>query len=251
MIDNKLGFLVAIFMFFNIYTLRLNAQSDYENVKLDEFNNYAQSLYLSIDESELDYQVFWKALKGYYTLLNEGKIEKRNIITIVDFSKSSTIERMFVVDIQKQKIIFKNYVSHAVKTGKDFAKNFSNRPMSNKSSYGFFVTGKAYRGSKGYSLRINGMEYKINHNVRRRGVVFHVSDYASRDYIKRHGYLGRSHGCLGLPRELYRNIIDTIKDRSCLFVYYPDKHYLNFSKYLNNETFLDYFHKHVMHNEIL
>ena len=44
------------------------------------------------------------ALSGYAELNNEGKITKKDIITIVDFSKPSTEERMFVINLKtKQK----------------------------------------------------------------------------------------------------------------------------------------------------
>ena len=55
--------------------------------------------------------------------------------------------------------IFKNtYVAHGRGSGGEFARSFSNRPESHKSSLGFYVTGRTYSGQHGLSLQINGIE---------------------------------------------------------------------------------------------
>jgi L,D-transpeptidase catalytic domain len=47
------------------------------------------------------------------------------------------------------------------------------------------------------------------------------------------GRLGRSHGCPALRPAIARTVIDTIKDGSLLFAYYPDKRWLRGSRFLN------------------
>ena len=65
-----------------------------------------------------------------------------------------------------------------------------------------------------------------------RAIVMHGADYVSEDFIKNQKRLGRSWGCPAVPRALAEPIINTIKDKNCLFIYYPDDQYLSSSKWL-------------------
>ncbi|MDO9137302.1 MAG: murein L,D-transpeptidase catalytic domain family protein, partial [Lutibacter sp.] len=85
----------------------------------------------------------------------------------------------------------------------------------------FYVTGETYYGKHGYSLRLDGMDKGVNSNARARAIVVHGADYVSEQFAKQNGRLGRSLGCLALSQELTKEVIDTIKDKSCIFVYYP------------------------------
>ncbi|MGB3618823.1 MAG: murein L,D-transpeptidase catalytic domain family protein, partial [Catalinimonas sp.] len=133
------------------------------------------------------------------------------------------------------------YVSHGRNTGGDEAKNFGNDPGSNMSSLGFYVTGETYTGSKGYSLRLDGLEAGYNDNLRKRAVVMHDADYVSEDWIKAYGRIGRSQGCPALPKEVTREVIDTIKDRTVIFAYYDDEKYLKSSTYLDLDQLMERF----------
>ena len=109
---------------------------------------------------------------------------KNNILTIVDFSLSSTQERMWVIDMKNQKVLLKSLVAHGRNSGLEYAKDFSNTNESFKSSLGFYITGETYTGKHGLSLRLDGMEYGINDNARNRAVVVHGADYVSKSFIK-------------------------------------------------------------------
>lgn len=106
------------------------------------------------------------------------------------------------------------------------AQKFSNINSSFMSSLGFYVTGETYEGKHGYSLRLDGVEKGFNDNARERAIVIHGADYANPDFVLATGRLGRSLGCPALPMALHREIIDTIKNGSCLFIYGNDKSYL-------------------------
>ena len=175
------------------------------------------------------------ALNGHFNLTDANKLKKDSILTILDFSKSSNEERMFVIDIKNQQIIHKTLVAHGVNTGGEFASKFSNKPHSNQSSMGFFVTGETYSGKQGFSMRLDGQEY-TNSKVRQRGVVVHGANYVSEKFIKSAGRLGRSFGCPAVPKNLNTEIINTIKDKSSFFIYYPDKNYLTKSNILAQNT---------------
>jgi hypothetical protein len=163
---------------------------------------------------------FTEALKGFYRLKEKGLISK-NILTLIDFSMSSNSKRLWVIDLTTNTIMYNSLVAHGRNTGDEFAKSFSNSAQSYKSSLGFYATGEIYNGKHGKSLRLDGLEKGINSNARKRAVVIHGAHYVSDTFIKSNKRLGRSLGCPAIPMKLSSEIIQTIKDKSCLFIYFP------------------------------
>lgn len=167
---------------------------------------------------------FKNALMGYNKLSDKNLIEKE-ILTIVDFTLSSTKKRLWVLDMKNNEVLFHTLVAHGKNTGGEFATKFSNTVNSLQSSLGFFVTGETYFGGNGYSLFIDGMEKRFNSKARERYVVVHGAEYANPEFIARRGRLGRSYGCPALPTALTKEIIDVIKDKSVLYIHSSDKKY--------------------------
>jgi hypothetical protein len=163
---------------------------------------------------------FTKALEGFNNLKKQGVVTK-NILTLVDFSLSSNTKRLWVIDMTTNTILYHSLVAHGRNTGEEFANSFSNQSESFRSSLGFYVTGEVYAGKHGKSMRLDGLEKGKNDNARNRAVVMHGADYVSETFIKNHNRLGRSLGCPAIPVELTDKIINTIKDKSCLFIYHP------------------------------
>ncbi|WP_367771998.1 murein L,D-transpeptidase catalytic domain family protein [Flavobacterium sp. WC2421] len=172
---------------------------------------------------------FAEALKGFYLLKEKGLVSK-NILTLIDFSLSSNSKRLWVIDLTTNTILYNSLVAHGRNTGDEFATSFSNSAESYKSSLGFYATGEIYNGKHGKSLKLDGLEKGINSNARERAVVIHGAQYVSNSFIQNNKRLGRSLGCPAIPLELTNEIIQTIKDKSCLFVYYPSKAYKIASK---------------------
>jgi len=172
---------------------------------------------------------FTNAITGYNKLKEQGRI-KKELLTIVDFSKSSTTKRLWIIDMKTQTVLYNTLVAHGRNSGDDFATAFSNEDRSFKSSLGFFATGEIYIGKHGESLKLDGLEAGVNSNARSRAVVMHAADYVSESFIKQHNRLGRSHGCPALPNELNKEIINLIKGKSCLFIYHPSRNYTQVSK---------------------
>ena len=170
-----------------------------------------------------------KAFEGYNELKNQGIIEKE-YLTIVDFSLSSNEDRMWVIDMSTKQIVFQSLVAHGRNSGELFATDFSNKSESYQSSLGFYATGETYVGKHGLSLRLDGLEYGINDKARDRAVVIHGADYVSEDFVKTNGRLGRSQGCPAVPNEVSKELIELIKDKSCLFIYHPSRSYITKSK---------------------
>jgi hypothetical protein len=157
---------------------------------------------------------------GYYEMKKKGFF-KKDLLTLIDFSLSSNVKRLWVIDLSTNTIIMNSLVAHGRNTGDEFANSFSNSAESFKSSLGFYVTGEIYNGKHGKSLKLDGLEKGINDNARTRGIVMHAADYVSNFFIKAHNRLGRSQGCPALPAEFTSKIINKIKGKSCLYIYYP------------------------------
>ena len=193
------------------------------------------SLYDSLQLSDLGLSkaAFEYALTGYNTLIEAGKIQKDNILTIIDFSLPSNKKRLFVIDLVSGQLLFNTFVSHGKNSGTVRATHFSNAFNSLKSSLGFYTTAGTYKGKHGYSLRLDGQEAGINDNAYKRGIVIHSANYVSEKTAKIKGFIGRSQGCPAIPESLKKPIIETIRDGSCLFVYSPDLFYTSHSKLLN------------------
>ncbi|NJM78538.1 MAG: murein L,D-transpeptidase catalytic domain family protein [Flavobacterium sp.] len=187
-----------------------------------ETNNYALP----------NYESFSKAFEGYNELKNQGIIEKE-FLTIVDFSLASNENRMWVIDMSTKQIVFQSLVAHGRNSGELFATEFSNKSESYQSSLGFYATGETYIGKHGYSLRLDGLEYGINDKARERAVVIHGADYVSDEFVKNNGRLGRSQGCPAVPNEVSKELIELIKDKSCLFIYHPSRSYITKSKLIS------------------
>lgn len=181
------------------------------------------------------FEVYQKAVIGYLNLAANGKLSDKNLLTIIDFSKSSNEKRIWVIDMTSDKVIYHNLVSHGRNTGNEFAKHFSNIPNSNKSSLGFYVTGENYYGKHGLSLRLDGMERGFNDNARKRAIVMHGADYVDSSYTTAYGRIGRSLGCPAIPLDGHESLLQLISDKTCLFIYYPDQTYLQES-HLSDEN---------------
>ncbi len=196
------------------------------------FNEYSIDFYTAINDKELEFDAFQVALQGYIKLTDTDKINNKELLTVIDFSKSSNKNRLFVIDIKTKKIVFKSLVAHGRNSGYEFATKFSNKTSSYQSSLGFYKTAETYIGKHGFSLRLDGLEYS-NSNARSRAIVIHGADYVSEDFIRKNGKLGRSLGCPSLPKKNYSEIINTIKNGTCLFIYSNKESYLTKSKLIN------------------
>ena len=187
-------------------------------------------------ESMPSEEVFATAYRGYSSLKAVPGALKKDIITVIDFSLPSTAKRLWIIDLNTKKVLFNDYVAHGRNSGDDMAASFSNISGSYMSSIGFYITAETYHGKHGLSLRLEGMDEDFNSNARNRAIVMHGADYVSADFIKQHGRLGRSLGCPSVSMDIHEQVIDTIKDGSTLFIYFPDPAFVEKSRLLNPHT---------------
>ena len=203
-------------------------------------DKYISGIYEKIDfpkNGQLSLEIFNMAMRGYINLKNAGKLnEDRQVLTVADFTKSANDYRLWIIDLKKNKVLMHTYVAHGQGSGEEFANAFSNTENSHQSSIGFYVTGDTYMGEHGTSLRLIGMDNGYNSAALDRGIVIHGADYVCKDFINGNQRLGRSWGCPAVDQRLAPNIINTIKDGTCLFIYYPQKSYLKTAYWLNKKV---------------
>jgi hypothetical protein len=198
--------------------------------------NSALGMYdvMDLENEDLSLKAFEYAWLGYHNLLKEGKLHKTDLLTICDFSQSSSKERMYVIDVRNKKILYKTFVAHGINSGEEYANAFSNQEESCKSSLGFYITRKTYYGVNGLSLRIEGLDKGFNDNAYKRSIVIHGAPYVSLRILHKYGVMGTTFGCPAIPSEVSDEIIPLVKNGSCFFIYYPSKKYISQSTVLNN-----------------
>ncbi len=211
--------------FFSNFTEITNNPNFKERHDVHSFseNKTVDYLYANLNKNSFDYpnfEVFTKAVNGFYLLKEKGFVQK-NILTLIDFSLSANSQRLWVINLDSNEILFQSLVAHGRNSGEEFAESFSNQMSSYKSSLGFYSTGELYDGKHGMSLRLDGLEKGVNDNARKRAVVIHGAEYVSEDFIKENKRLGRSLGCPALPVDIANKVMETIKEKSCLFIYHP------------------------------
>jgi len=224
-----------IFLFLIFILIPIGYTSTSVNIEKDIDISDSQELYSELELiGKVDYVAFEQAMEGYKKI----DAKKKNIITLIDYSKPSTEERLFVIDLERKKLLFSSLVAHGKNSGGNYATSFSNKNGSYKSSLGFFITENTYKGKNGYSLVLNGLEKDINDNAKKRAIVIHGASYSNPSVITSGGRLGRSLGCPALPEAINKEIINTIKDGSILYIYANNKKYLAKSEILSEKKVL-------------
>jgi hypothetical protein len=167
------------------------------------------------------------------SLRQSGAAYANATLSVIDYSRPSTEPRLWVFDIPRQRLLFEELVAHGRNTGENMAAKFSNVEGSYMSSLGAFETQESYVGQNGYSLRLRGLEQGFNDQARERAIVIHGAPYVSQQLIDSQGRLGRSLGCPAVRPAIAKSLIDTIRDGSFVFAYYPDKAWLGRSRLLD------------------
>ena len=127
-------------------------------------------------------------------------IPHADVIGIADFNRPSREPRFFILDLRSG-MITSHYVAHG--RGSDpshtgWLNYFSNAHGSEATSSGAYLTGRAYVGKYGHSMRLHGLD-PTNNNAESRAIVVHSAWYAEPEVAQQHGKLGRSEGCFALP----------------------------------------------------
>ena len=160
----------------------------------------------------IDTELLKKAVA--YFEANQAKFPNKNYMSVIDFSKSSTKSRFFIINM-KTGSVWAVHTSHGRGSDPDHnavADTFSNVSGSKKSSLGAYKTAETYQGKHGYSMRLDGLS-STNSNARARAIVVHAANYVSEASVKQ----GRSEGCPAVAPAHSKKLIDTIKGGSLIY----------------------------------
>ena len=145
-------------------------------------------------------------------------VRHRDFIGVVDFSLDSGHPRFHLVDLLRGE-----YESHAVAHGRGsdpdhsgFVEMFSNRPGSEASSNGTYITAGTYEGKYGHSMKVAGLDW-TNNNAESRAIVIHNAWYAEPAMIEQHGKLGRSEGCFAFSRASQWRVMNRLDDGRMIY----------------------------------
>lgn len=180
----------------------------------------------------LDRQVLALAAEALQCARRRGQVAGDALLGVIDYSRPSTERRLWVFDPARQRLLFQEWVAHGRNTGVNLATRFSNDDGSYMSSLGGFAAEESYTGHNGYSLRLKGLEPGFNDHARDRAIVIHGAPYVNEALIRSQGRLGRSLGCPAVRPAIAHQLIDTLRDGSFVFAYYPDPDWLRRSPLL-------------------
>ena len=236
----KYVFLLIIYF---IFSLSLFAEINFSNdFNLDIKKKFSdleiKTMYrdLSLND-KVSFSCFNNAIHGLEKIedLEIFDNSNNNLLVMVDYTKPSTEERLFIIDLRKKQLLISSLVTHGRGTGDLYATNFSNKNNSYSTSSGFYLTGNIYNGKHGESLVLYGLEKGKNDNAKKRTIVMHSAYYANRTFAEKYGRLGRSKGCLALPTDLNAKIINLISGGVVLYVHtnFDENKEYDFSKLLS------------------
>jgi hypothetical protein len=150
-----------------------------------------------------------------------GVGEAASRLAIIDYTIPSREQRMWVVDLERRKLLFEEYVAHGKGSGDDIPRAFSNRNGSHQTSLGLFLTDVTYEGGNGYSLKLQGLSRGFNESAMERLIVMHGAPYVDPVAAQKLGRLGRSFGCPAVRTAVAQPMIDTLKQGQFIYAYGP------------------------------
>jgi hypothetical protein len=180
---------------------------------------------------ELNQQALRHALAAMQCAVNHGA-DPAHRLAVIDYSRPSTERRLWIFDLQRKRLLLRDFVAQGRPSGENVAQTVSNRLGSNQTSLGLFRTAESYRGKHGYSLRMDGLEPGLNDLARERAIVIHGAAYVSPSLVQSQGRIGRSLGCPAVRPEVARMVVDQLKGGQFLFAWHSDQRWLQGSAYL-------------------
>ncbi len=124
---------------------------------------------------------------------------RKDLVIVIDYTKNIFLDRLYLLDLNQNKIILESKVSHALNSGYLYPTDLSNQKHTNKTSGGNYITLNKYsRGRFGPGLRVKGLDKGINDNALSRGIVFHSDKSLKAKW---------SWGCFATPEHINREII--------------------------------------------
>jgi hypothetical protein len=191
---------------------------------------------LQAQAPEASTEALVRALEARDCAAASGTAPRAQRMAVIDYSLPSTEPRLWIFDLQRERLLYAEHVAHGRGSGENQAELFSNVEGSHQSSLGLFLTAETYQGGNGYSLRLDGLEAGINDHARERLIVMHGAAYVDPVAALRQGRLGRSFGCPAVRTEVAQAVIDVLRGGQLIYAYYPDSHWLTTSPLLGCQS---------------
>ena len=139
---------------------------------------------------------------------HRSRLRHTDTVGIVDFGRMSNQPRFYLLDTASGRVS-QHHVAHG--RGSDpehtgLLQRFSNRPGSEATSEGSYLTDDFYQGRYGRSMRVQGLDW-TNNNAYDRAIVVHSAWYAEPNMLATRGLLGRSEGCFAMS---YASLQETL-----------------------------------------
>src|SRR5262245_349448 len=158
-------------------------------------------------------------MAAYTRAVQEGRVSKPGLLTLIDYTRPSTEPRLWVLDLARGVVRYYELVAHGRNSGDNTTTAFSNDEGTHMSSLGLFVTRDSYVGKNGYSLRLDGLDRGVNDHALARAIVIHGANYVSQKFAELQGRLGRSWGCPAVSTTVARPLIDLIKGGTVVYAF--------------------------------
>ncbi len=148
-------------------------------------------------------------------------------LVIFDLNQSSMKPRLHIVDLTTGDVtsIFASHGKGSTCPG-DITRacTFISNRDSDDSPLGFFTTGHTYFGDDGWTIPMIGLQGSalgVERNDVPTTIVIHGASYASSEFRRAHGYMGRSLGCPALSFDDIKTWKDRLQD-GALFYFFHD-----------------------------
>lgn len=140
-------------------------------------------------------------------------------LVVVDYSLHSSRERLFVIDLESGAVTAFR-AAHGLGSDADhdgYLDRFSSVPGSQASPEGLFRFAEEYSGKHGESYKLDGLD-EGNKTSRARAIVVHAASYAEPAFLKQHGKLGRSNGCIVFSKADLTRFTEEVPEGTLIFV---------------------------------
>jgi hypothetical protein len=138
-------------------------------------------------------------------------VAHHDVVGVADFARPSSVPRFHLVHLASGRVetvlVAHGRGSDPAHTG--WLRSFSNRPGSEATSQGHYLTGRYYAGQHGRSLRLHGLD-ATNSNAEERAIVVHAAWYVGPAMVREHGKLGCSEGCFAVSGQDLPRVLDRL-----------------------------------------
>ena len=154
------------------------------------------------------------ALAAYQSAAHHGVVARAKLLTVIDYTRPSTEPRLWVLDLDSGRVLYRELVAHGKASGDNTTRAFSNAPGSLMSSVGLFLTDASYVGRTDIASP-SRPRAGVNDHAYERAIVLHGATSS----VRPGGAPGPPWPKLGLSAvraEISRPLIDLIKGGTVL-----------------------------------